>query len=84
MPLAGHRLIADHMAFERMPDPLGAVTAHADEPHAAAWQPLDRRNSDLLLEAAGDDLALVQVDIDGAAHDLAFRFAAASASRALE
>lgn len=84
MPLSGGGLLTDQVAFERMPDPLCAVAAHAYKAHAAAGQPLDRRNADLILEAPGDDLALVQVDIDSAAHDLAFRFAAASASRALE
>lgn len=84
MPRAGDLLLIEQVSIERGPDAHGAVTAHAHQPDSAGGQPLDRRDPDIFLEAAGDDFPFVEVDIHRAAHDPAFRLAAASASRALE
>lgn len=65
------------------PDALGAFAALADKPDSSTGKALKRRHPDLLLEAAGHDLAFVELQKEGPAHDLAFRLAAARASRAL-
>jgi hypothetical protein len=79
-----HHLSPDQVSLESGSDPRRAITAHADKSHSAAWKALDCGNTDILFHAPGDRFPLVYVEVDGPAHDLAFRFAAARASRALE
>src|SRR5437763_8581051 len=66
----------DQMLFERLPNDLRTGSAPADEPHATADQPLDRRHPDLGFQASCDHLSLVQRQQDRPAHGLAPRFAA--------
>jgi hypothetical protein len=84
MPLARDMIVIKQLRLERLADLLATVDAHAHQPDAPCRQSLDRRNADLPLEAFGHDLTLVEPEKDGAAHVLAFRLAAARASRAFE
>jgi hypothetical protein len=61
-----------------------AAAASANEPNPARRKTLDHGDGNLFLEATGDHVAFAQGDKKGAVHGLAFRFAAARASRALE
>src|SRR5438270_8407984 len=79
-----HGFAFNQMLLEQFADDLGSGGAAADEAHAAADQPFDRRHTHLGLEALRNHLALFERQQDRPAHGLAPRFAAASASRALE
>ena len=51
--------------------PIRTFAACADEAHAAAWEPLDRRYIDVLRHAADHDHALIKVEMHDAAHVVA-------------
>lgn len=63
---------------------LCAFSALTDKPGPAIGKPLDCRYPDLFLEAPGNYLAFIQAQIEGPAHDPAFRLAAARASARFE
>jgi hypothetical protein len=84
MRLAHDRVRIEQFRLEYRPDALRAFAAVADETDSARGEPLDCGHADLLLAAPGDHLLLVEAEVECAAHDLAFRFAAAKASWALE
>src|SRR4051794_8545734 len=60
-----------------------AVAAHAHQPDAALRKPLDRGDVHIGGQAIEDDLALIKIDEQRAAHALPSRLAAAMASPTL-
>ena len=83
MPFA-HDLALDEVAFKLARHRGRAFAAVAYQPNASTRKPLDGRDADLLSQAFGDDLTLVQVDEKDAAHLFSARRAAAIASCAFE
>jgi len=72
------------MVLQLLADQLCAKGAHADQPDAAISQGFDDRHSDICIRAIRAHLFFGKGKQDYAAHALAPRFAAASASRAWE
>ena len=78
------RNLFDYSLSQHVPQALRAGRACADEPDPARRQTFDGGDADFLFEATGDCLAFVDVEEHRAAHGFEPRFAAASASLALE
>lgn len=78
------RLGIHELAFESGSEAIGPFATAADQAYSASGQPFDRRYADLLLQAARNRLAFVELEIQRSGQGLAFRLAAANASLALE
>ena len=83
MPLA-HDLALDQVTLKCAQHGACPFAAVANEADAAAREPLDRGDADLLLEASGHNLSIVQIDKERPAHFFSARRAAAMASLAFE
>jgi hypothetical protein len=73
----------DKVALQLARHRVRTSAAVADEADAPACEPFDGRNANLLIQAFGYDLPFIEVDKERAAHFLAPRLAAATASRRL-
>ena len=83
MPLA-HGVAFDQVILKCAQHGTCPFAAVANEPNAAAWEPFDGGDADLLLEASGHNLSFVQIDKERPAHFFSARRAAAMASLAFE
>lgn len=82
-PFASYFFV-DKIGLQFLADARRALAAARDEAHSATGQALNHGYADLLGKAANNDHALVELEMNDAAHFAWPRFAAAKASRAWE